>query len=233
MQWIVASLVIVNVIVFVYFQLFVEAPPLGEASGVGSSLSVDAAPLLVLLDEVNGLPSGARSHDAVAKTAIKPKPPLLCTLVGPFEKLLSAEYFIESLSAESISAEIKNIVVTSDEGYWLHLAPESSRKEALRRLSELQRQGIDSYVIPSGNLANGISLGMFSRRERAQAMKDQVREQGYKPIITAIAREEKEIWVFLNAGEASKLSDLRWSELLSSAQYLQKRQNLCSDIASA
>ncbi|MBX2808398.1 MAG: SPOR domain-containing protein [Cellvibrionaceae bacterium] len=234
MQWIVASLLALNAVVFVYFQWFADPSPASAGDESSLPLLVDDAPPLVLLGEGGDGPSA--NTEALSPPARPPKiekSRSLCTLVGPFDKLLQAEYFLESLAAENVVAEIRNIIVNSDEGYWLHLAPESSRKKALRRLSELQRQGIDSYVIPSGNLANGISLGMFSRRARAQAMSDEIAKQGYKPIIIAIAREQKEIWVFLASAEAHKLSDQRWSELLSSAQYLQKRQNLCSDIASA
>jgi len=237
MRWIVASLVVLNIAVFVYFQLFAKK----ESS---DSIVKPVAPVLgsiesvVLLSEVKGsVPvESIKVESPTVRPEMLPKPfeidEPLCTLVGSFKRLLKAEYFVERLQSLGLSAEVKNLVVDSQPGYWLHLPPEKSRKEALRRLSELQRRGIDSYVIPSGNLANGISLGMFSSKERAESMMSSVSAQGYKPQIVDVPREQKEIWAFLPQGEAAKLSDERWSELLSSEEYIQKRQNVCSDVAS-
>lgn len=237
MRWIVASLVVLNIAVFVYFQLFAKK----ESS---DSIVKPAVPVLgsiesvVLLSEVKGsVPvESIKVESPTVRPEMLPKPfeidEPLCTLVGSFKRLLKAEYFVERLQSLGLSAEVKNLVVDSQPGYWLHLPPEKSRKEALRRLSELQRRGIDSYVIPSGNLANGISLGMFSSKERADSMMSSVSAQGYKPQIVDVPREQKEIWAFLPQGEAAKLSDERWSELLSSEEYIQKRQNVCSDVAS-
>ena len=234
MRWIVVSLLALNGLVFVYFQLSADAAPSAAASLKEAATSVNSDPLSVVL-----LSEQPRDR-SVASVRIKPtnksvEAPVqpLCTLVGSFKRLLKAEYLVERLAALGLVAEVKNLVVASDSGYWLYLPPEVSRKEALRRLSELQGRGIDSYVIPSGNLANGISLGMFSQQDRAQAMQKQIKKQGYQSQIVNVPREQKEIWVFLPQGEAAKLSDERWLELLSSEDYLQKRQNLCADVASA
>jgi len=88
-------------------------------------------------------------------------------------------------------------------------------------------------VIPTGNLKNGISLGMFSQQERAENVKESILELGYEPEILAEPREQREVWVFLPQGESLKISDERWSELLSGKELLEKRQILCSDVASA
>lgn len=236
MRLILMCLVLVNVGVFVYFQLFIEEPRANEAPS--NSASGSTADGLTLLSEVTeNVPNGNNLQKDIY---IDPKPtekPLisaqpLCTLVGAFKKILQAEYFIEEIGALGLKAEIKNLIVESEPRYWLHLRPEKSRKDALRRLNELQRRGIDSYVIPSGNLENGVSLGMFSNKTLADNMFEKVKALGYAPKIVTVPREQKEIWAFLLAGEAAKLSDERWAELLSSEEYLQKRQNVCSDLAS-
>lgn len=237
MRWIVASLVILNIAVFVYFQLFTESSPSISAETLVPSAAGSIASVTLLSEVKDSAPVESIRVEAPPLPSVEPEKPLtinepLCTLVGAFKRLLKAEYFVERLQSLGLSAEVKNVVVDSQPGYWLHLAPEKSRKEALRRLSELQRRGIDSYVIPSGNLANGISLGMFSNKERAESMLASVGAQGYKPQIVNVPREQKEIWAFLPQGEAAKLSDERWSELLSSEEYIQKRQNVCSDVAS-
>ena len=167
------------------------------------------------------------------ESIVKPARQPLCTLVGPFSRLLSAEYFLEKLQSLDVKSEIRSIVVLSEPGYWLYLPPEKSRKDALRRLSELQARGIDSYVIPDGNLANGISLGMFADKARAKSMEKSIEDKGYKPKIVDVPREQKELWVFLPEGEAAKIGDEKWLKLISAEDLLQKRQNVCTDLASS
>lgn len=243
MRWIVASLVSLNIFVFIYFQLFSESESLADTAVKDPISSSFVSPSLVLLSETVTAAAPAAADSQVEAPVVNPAQPpsanlpvppqpAICILVGSFERLLLAEYFVEKLTALGVIAEVRDLAINSEPGYWLHLTPEPSRKEALRRLSELQSRGIDSYVIPSGNLENGISLGMFSKRESADSMRETIRRQGYRPEITTVPREKKETWVLLPQGEAGKLSPERWSELLSSEDYIQKRQNLCRDLAS-
>ena len=235
MRWIVISLLVVNAGVFIYAQFFLaKKTNVEQASGVMTSSSHGSQESITLLIEAKSSNTDIQSIAAVPEeSSVKPVRQSLCTLVGPFPKLLSAEYFLEQLQSLDVNAEIRSIVVVSEPGYWLHLLPEKSRKEALRRLSELQARGIDSYVIPDGDLANGISLGMFSDEGGAKVMAKSIQEQGYKPEIIGVPREQKELWVFLPEGEAPKIGDEKWLKLISAEDLLQKRQNVCTDLASS
>lgn len=235
MRWIVISLLVVNVGVFVYAQFFLAKEKNTErSSDVIASHSNGSQGSVQLLIEAKNSGAGIESIAEVPlASSLKPVRPSLCTLVGPFPKLLRAEYFLEQLQSLNVSSEIRSIVVVSEPGFWLHLQPEKSRKEALRRLSELQARGIDSYVIPNGDLANGISLGMFSDQEGAKVMSKSIEEKGYKPRIIDVPREQKELWVFLPKGEAAKIGEEKWLKLISAEDLLQKRQNVCTDLASS
>ena len=234
MRWILASLIITNIVVFVYFKFFYESS-VNSLSPIAATLPSDAEAVHLIggfsTGTVNDVEIIEKPRESISVVQKRKEP--VCTIVGSFDKLLKAEYFVERLMALGLDAEVKELVVASKPGFWLHLRPEPSRKEALRRLRELQSRGIDSYVIPTGDLANGISLGMFSNRESALALQQSVRQQGYQPEILDIVREQKEIWIMMLPGVAAKLSAERWAELLSSDQYLQKRQNFCADIASS
>jgi hypothetical protein len=234
MRWIVISLMVVNVGIFIYAHFFLEKGKNIElAAATIDSNSKASTVSIKLLIEAKTSAADIQSIVAVpAAPRVKSVRPPLCTLVGPFSRLLSSEYFLEKLQSLGVSSEIRSIVVVSKPGYWLHLLPEKSRKEALRRLSELQARGIDSYVIPDGNLANGISLGMFSDKARALVMEKDIEEQGYKPKIVGVPREQKEFWVFLPEGEAAKIGDEKWLKLISAENLLEKRQNVCTDLAS-
>lgn len=243
MRWIFFTLLVVNVLVLGYMQLAERHLPVVEGGRLDPSQSKQDS--LVLLDE---LKSGRESIETIRlkkKTVIVnnglvkvesdsiPTSRSLCTLVGSFPDQSKADYFIRRLAALGVEANVKNLLVSTTVGYWLHLPPLSSRKELLRRLSELQRQGVDSYVIPDGDLANGISLGMFSEEYRAKSLESSIAKLGYQPKIVEVPREKRELWVFLLQGESAKISEESWSELLSGKELLQKQQNLCSDVASA
>ena len=238
MRWIAASLVVINIGIFIYFELFQSASVADSGASSSGNVPALSSNSLVLLGEVSDSISSSDSVSDEPGSQVSPEPRPrkpsagLCSLVGPFEKLLSAEFFQEELNNRELRSEIRSILISSETQYWLHLPSLGSRKEALRKLSELQQKGIDSYVIPSGDLANGISLGVFSVEDRAKAMQAKIVNQGYQPEVVAVPKEQREIWLYLAAGESGKLSDEQWVELLSSSKYLQKRQNLCSDVAS-
>lgn len=157
----------------------------------------------------------------------------MCLSVGPFSSLSEANYFVERLAAQGVRSSAKNVLVSTAVGFWLHLPPLTSRKALLRKLEELQRQGIDSYAIPDGELANGISLGMFSEAQRANALKERIAGLGYSPRIAEVPRERRELWVFLQPDEAQKISSQLWENWLSLKEFPKKQQILCSDVASA
>lgn len=234
MRSIVISLLVVNIAIFIYAQFFHEKEKnLGSLASEIASRSSGAQPSVTLLTEARNASGGFQLIVAApVAPIIKPLRLPLCTLVGPFPKLLRAEYFLEQLQSLGVTSEIRTIVVSSEPGFWLHLPPEKSRKAALRRLSELHARGIDSYVIPNGDLENGISLGMFSDKSRAKVMEKNIEDQGYKADLINVPREQKELWVFLPEGESVKIGTEKWLKLISAEDLLEKRQNVCRDLAS-
>lgn len=154
-----------------------------------------------------------------------------CLLIGPYIELLHAEYLVERLHSFDIAAEIKHIEITDGKNFWVYLKPEMSEKEALRRLYEIQAKSIDSYIIPTGELANGISFGQFSEIGAATEKADQVRAQGYVPEIKEIAKSHTEVWVEVKPKKEQKISDEQWLDLLKEEKTVEKRQNYCLGIA--
>lgn len=243
MRWIFFTVLLVNIAFFAYEQLvrlqYIQISNAPKPDPV--DVEVSKFPSLVLLSELKAkqepVESVRVSHFEVGvgekNDTVAPISRSLCTLVGSFDERAKAEYFVLRLSALGVKAKVKNLLVSTTVGFWLHLPPLSSRKELLRRLSELQRQGVDSYVIPDGELQNGISLGMFSELQRAEFLQNTITQLGYAPQIAKVPREKRELWVFLLSEESIKINAKSWSELLSGKELLQKQQNLCSDVASA
>ncbi|MCW8196843.1 hypothetical protein F6455_18790 [Proteobacteria bacterium 005FR1] len=169
---------------------------------------------------------------AAAKAAAEPAAPLLCTLVGPFSELLKAEYFQERLAALDVLASVQELEVPGEVSYWIYLPPRESRKQAFNEFRELQAKGIDSYVIPKGELANGISFGMFSQPNLAKSRLEDMRSRGYAAELKEVTRTYKEIWAVAAAAEAAKLAPESWLQVMASEDNLERRQNFCPAVAS-
>ena len=155
-----------------------------------------------------------------------------CELIGPFAELLHAEYLVERLNALSVPSVIKQVEVADGQNYWVYLKPEMSEKEAMRRLSEIQQaKAIDSYIIPSGELANGISFGQFTSEKEAINKAEQIRGQGYAAEIKEVLKSRNETWVEVYDEVEQKITEEKWLELLKDEKAIERRQNYCLGVA--
>ena len=156
----------------------------------------------------------------------------MCTMLGPYEQLLQAEYAIERLNALGVSAHITPIEIQEGESFWVYLKPEMSEKEAVRRLYELQKKNIESHVITKGELTNGISFGRFADYVEAEIKLNEVKAQGYDVAIKRLPKTIQETWVVINEDFAEKVDESVWLDLLNKQSGLEKRQNFCLGVAS-
>jgi len=155
-----------------------------------------------------------------------------CELIGPFAELLHAEYLVERLTALEVASTIKQVEIADGKNYWVYLKPEMSEKEALRRLSEIQQaKAIDSYIIPSGELANGISFGQFANEKEAADKAEQIRAQGYAAEIKEVPKSHNETWVEVRQKLGQKISEEKWLSLLKEEKAIERRQNYCLGVA--
>jgi hypothetical protein len=155
-----------------------------------------------------------------------------CQMIGPYAEVLHAEYLAEKLKALDVSASIENVTITDGKVYWVYLMPEMSDKEALRRLHEIQAKPIaDAYIIPSGELANGISLGQFTDEGEAQARKLAIAQHGYSVFIKELPKSHSETWVQILYMDAQKIDEATWLELLNEEKEIERRKNYCLGVA--
>ena len=87
----------------------------------------------------------------------------------------------------------------------MHVPPRSGREEALRTLKELQRRNIDSYIITQGDLAEGVSLGLFRKKESAESVRDKVAQYDIPVDIRVVNESSREYWVEVK--EVSQLNE--------------------------
>ncbi len=228
-------LLVANLAFFIQSKFFTSGEIAPTAAPAKDALPANGAGLVLLAE----LPASAKANDASHKRAEAKSGPdttsskaELCTMVGPYVQLLHAEYLIENLSALGVKSQIRNIEINDGEVFWVYLPPELSEKEALRRLYELQKKNIESYIISKGDLANGISFGQFADSFEANKRAEALKAQGYSAAIRSMPKTIKETWVVLESGSDEKISDKAWLGLLDSQDNLEKRQNFCSGVAS-
>ena len=122
--------------------------------------------------------------------------------------------------------------VAGDPDYWVYLRPEATRALATAKLRELQDKKIDSFIIPQGEIANGISLGVFDKRDNAERRQQAVKERGYDALIRENPRIYRENWVALQPSEAAKFSHELYQQLRVDHQAVDLRKDRCSKVAS-
>lgn len=190
--------------------------------------------LLAEQEDVSKLQARGRSEvKAESPAASNEKPDAeFCTMIGPYDQLLQAEYAVERLVALGAVAHITPVEIKEGESFWVYLRPEVSEKEALRRLYELQKKNIESYVITKGELTNGISFGRFADYVEAEARSVEIKKQGYEVDIKMLPKMIQETWVVIDAGFAEKIDETVWADLLTKESALEKRQNFCLGVAS-
>jgi len=210
LRWLAAVLLLLNGAYFWYADSTAVATSVAPAPVIG-------AQRLVLLSEVSGGredvgsdqspaddaqpddKSGTASTDAIVER-------LQCWELGPLGNDLLADLaeLFERVSLPIRSFRRQQVDATD---YWVYLAVGESgqRGEFQRQLADLD---VESYVIGGGELEGNISLGLFTSRERAEAVAAPLQQKKMPVVIHSRQRRQDQIWVQVNSDEAAALG---WS----------------------
>jgi len=156
----------------------------------------------------------------------------LCMLLGPLDSKLNASKLLEAVQGGRVDSVLVAQAIVKAPNYWVYLAPFDSRKSALNKLKELQSVKVDSYLITQGELANGISLGVFENIDSARRMSKRRKSQGYDVKITELGKEDFEYWVAVME-EYTEGLDAEVSKIMNILDMsFEKRQIFCKSVAS-
>ena len=213
MRWIFISLVVINL---AYLGYQFSLPPVVEQSDSVVVAVNDAKPIR-LLSEIRGKQELPRQ-----KTVKQP----LCWAVGPYLVGLDAKNMQSRMLALDIPAyQDKRSVVVKTES-WVYLPPLANKKMALRKLKELQKRKIDSFVITEGELANGISLGLFSQQESVDRLIEKLAKKNIAPKVKPLERRRDHIWLMAPVSKRAPIDEKTRQSLLEGKD-LQWRQIRC------
>lgn len=188
MRWVFLSLVCANLLVMVWFWR-------DQVGGVTVSPKTDQAEVqgqsLTLLSEVNRNQLSYKSKQADKRNATEQR----CYSVGPFKDEDDAKFLGMRAEALGFEAEMRSLATGGSIEHWVHIPPLANRQQSLQLLRELQGRGIDSYIITQGDLAEGISLGLFKNKESAGRLTQKMLDMEYDVVIKEVVRGEKELWL--------------------------------------
>ncbi|XXF09421.1 SPOR domain-containing protein [Pseudomonas sp. D2-3] len=223
MRWIFMLLVVLNAFYYVWHQ---QQVPMQAKEVAPLSLYQDSRRDIQLLSESQ---PQERRTPAVREEAPEQA---VCLFLGRFDEPAQAEQVEQRLLSLDIRSQTQVVESAGAVDYWVYLPPLASRQASLRQLRELQARKIDSYIISQGDLANGISLGIFPRHDSADSVISRLRRAGYEPLLRELPRANRSHWVRI-APESRRLVDDSLLERLSlDFNGLQHQLMPCEGVAS-
>lgn len=206
MKWIFYLMVLVNLGYFGWQYTRVESPvrhttavmPLAGAQRLALLSEVDVSALRERrVPEIAGPPKPAT--DAVttiidASSATSTQGPI-CLSVGPLRSDRDIEEVGDWLRREGGTFELRVGERREITLYWIFIPPFETAAEANREAITLRAQGIDDIaVIPGGDMANAISLGVYSRRTTLERRLAELHELGHDPSLVPRYKTQKASW---------------------------------------
>ena len=108
-------------------------------------------------------------------------PSAFCARAGGFDgrgDVAEAARWLQSHGAEVLEVRHEERRVT--DGYQVYLPPLQTREEAVAKLREIRNSGVrDVAVVPDGDLANGISFGIYRKAENMNRRVAALERLGY------------------------------------------------------
>jgi hypothetical protein len=188
-------------------------------------------------EEIKSIPPAAKVNEVEAPLksttlSLEKEKESFCTLIGPFVDLKTGTLFIERLLSLNTRSQMKRIQQDGDLDYLVYIKPEISREMSLIKLKELQDRKIDSFIIPEGEIANGISLGIFDNPANAAKQKQSIENLGYTVEIMPNKRKYVENWIVVSIEDQDKVSDQLLQQINSENLSVVIKKEVCTKVAS-
>lgn len=188
MRWVFLSLVSLNLLVMVWFWR-------DQAGMSDVQTKVDQVEQqgqgLILLSEVSRSQLTYKTKQVSDKTLDDKR----CYSVGPFKDEDDAKFLGIRAEALGFESQMRSLATGGSIEHWVHVPPLANRQQSLQLLRELQGRGVDSYIITQGELAEGISLGLFRNQQSAENLTQKMLSMDYNVVIKEVLRGEKELWL--------------------------------------
>ncbi len=196
MRWGFAALVLANIGLLMWATWYRE--------GVGEVRQPNPVfhPELMVPLSAPGVALQARKSERPRTSLVAAKPRPRCVSIGPFATAELADMAQARLTEAKQAATRRSEEHKTEGSYWVHLAPFANRKQAERRLKEVERLGIrDVLIMPDAQGKPAISLGLFMSAENAQKRQQELAQKGVQAQLEVRYRTENLTWFDLRPPE--------------------------------
>jgi hypothetical protein len=113
-----------------------------------------------------------------------------CVRLGWIENAERARRLVNNQPlAEEADFKVEEVERELSPLHWV-LIPPQPEAVALRQFRDIQRQGIDSYLVTEGENRNAISLGLFESRESAISVLEEKKRQNLNAVLVNFPRNQ-------------------------------------------
>ncbi len=130
------------------------------------------------------------------------------------------------IQLESYSESIRR-----DPVFWVYLKQTKTRADALEQLRKLHVKGIDAFIVAEGPDVNAISLGFFTKKDSADKIQKERKDQGFDALVMQKDRLRDQYWLVLQAAAWGKFDDDLTRELRKDYGEFTRRVRQCSVVA--
>lgn len=196
-----------------------------ESASAEDSFNLIRQPIIENPDDLVVETETAAEILAEPEQAFDPELEGQCEILRAEDEELSG--IIERLEAVDMNPYVVEESVSSPGPIMVYILPFSSFREASLELNVLRREDVESFILPEGELQNGISVGVFSTEQNAQARADQMQALGYQTGEYQYTVEQSQYLVHLPLQESVTLAVNYWRELASDFPSMIRVQNSC------
>lgn len=147
--------------------------------------------------------AAAAEPPAPPASAVVADRPLPCALIGPFADQAAAQVARETIEDAGGTAQLQAEPAAD---YLVFVPPVPTLEAAAEIRAALRRQGLDAYVIPSGERRRGVSVGVFRDRDLALAQQRRAGQAGHPAQM--VTRDRAATYRLLARAPAAALADL-------------------------
>jgi len=199
MKWIAWLLLCVNLLLW-YFAGAMQPPQRSSETVSGTlprvaSLKADGevaateSPGQDPVEEESVTLNDAAPAEAVPEAVPEPRS-LQCVRIGWLESRELAEALITAVAGfKDQAVEIQEVERARPPLNWVLIPPQPAEL-ARRQFRDIQRQGIDSYLVTEGEYRNAISLGLFESREAAISVLEEKKRQNLNAVLAKYDRNQ-------------------------------------------
>lgn len=155
-----------------------------------------------------------------------------CYTVGPLKDLNRVKKLSSRISDLGASVRRRRKTEQEQYGYRVYLPPYDSREQALADAKRLADNGIhDYFIITDNDKQDGISLGLFRKKDGAIRRMAQVRRFDFTPQMEIRYRDTIIYWLDYEQ-QGQQVSEQAWREITEDSPGLQRLDRNCQ-LASA